>query len=116
LNSLHWVMRASLLKTLAHKHKSTVAKMIRRFTAKVSTPFGPRTCLETRVPREGKEPLIARFGGIPLRTNLTASFEDLLLTRRGESGTELLRRLLADACEACGSTDNVEVGCDRRLM
>src|SRR5262249_18637379 len=90
-------------------------KMIRRFTAKVSTPFGPRTCLEIRVPREGKEPLIARFGGIPLRTDLTASFEDLLLARRRESGTELLRRLLADACEACGSTDNVEVHHVRKL-
>ena len=76
LNWLHWVMRMSLLKTLANKHQSTVAKMVRRFAAKVVTPYGPRTCLEDQVPREGKEPLIARFGGLPLRTNLTAYIED----------------------------------------
>lgn len=115
LNSLHWVMRTSLLKTLAHKHKSSVAKMVRLFAAKVITPFGPRTCLETMVPREGKEPLIARFGGIPLRTSLTAYVKDLLLARKHQGGTELLQRLLANACEACGSTENVEVHHIRKL-
>jgi group II intron reverse transcriptase/maturase len=115
LNSLQWVMRTSLLKTLAHKHKSTVAKMVRRFAAKVVTPFGPRACLETRIPRAGKEPLIARFGGIPLRTSLTAYVEDLLLARRRQGGTELLQRLLANECEACGSTENVEVHHVRKL-
>ncbi len=115
LNSLHWVMQTSLLKTLAHKHKSTVSKMVRRFATKVATPFGPRACLETRVPRVGKEPLIARFGGIVLRTSLTAYFEDRLLARRRQGGTELLQRLLADACEACGSTENVEVHHVRKL-
>jgi hypothetical protein len=115
LNSLHWVMQRSLLKTLAHKHKSSVAKMVRRFAAKVMTPFGPRTCLETKVPRVGKEPLIARFGGIPLRTSLTAYVEDLLLARKRQGGTELLQRLLANACEACGSTENVEVHHVRKL-
>jgi group II intron reverse transcriptase/maturase len=115
LNSLHWIIRTSLLKTLAHKHKSTVAKMVRRFATKVATPFGPRTCLETRIPREGKEPLIARFGGLPLRTTLTASFEDQFLARRRQGGTELLQRLLANECEACGSTENVEVHHVRKL-
>jgi group II intron reverse transcriptase/maturase len=115
LSLLHWVMRTSLLKTLAHKHKSSVAKMVRRFAAKVATPFGPRTCLETRVPRVGKEPLIARFGGLPLRTNLTAYVEDRLLARKPQRGTELLQRLLANECEACSSTEDVEVHHVRRL-
>ncbi len=115
LSSLQWVMRTSLLKTLAHKHKSTVTKMARRFATRVSTPFGPRVCLETSVPRVGKEPLIARFGGIPLRTSLTAYIEDLFLTRRRQGGTELLQRLLAGECEACGSTENVEVHHVRKL-
>lgn len=108
-------MRTSLLKTLAHKHKSSVAKMARRFAAQVATPFGPRTCLETRVPREGKEPLIARFGGLPLRTSATAYIDDLLLAHRRQGGTELLQRLLAGACEACGSTEHVEVHHVRKL-
>src|SRR5262249_45051623 len=107
--------RTSLLKTLAHKHKSSVAKMVRRFATKVATPFGPRACLEIRVPRVGKQPLIARFGGLPLRMNLKARFDDLLLARKREGGTELLQRLLADKCEACGSTENVEVHHVRKL-
>jgi hypothetical protein len=115
LNRLYWIMRTSLLKTLAHKHRSSVAKMARRLTAKVATPYGPRTCLEVRVLREGKEPLIARFGGLPLRTTLTAYVEDRLLSRKGQGGTELLQRILADACEACGSTENVEVHHIRKL-
>jgi hypothetical protein len=115
LNQLHWVMQTSLLKTLAHKHRSSVAKMAKRLAAKVLTPDGPRTCLEVRVPREGREPLIGRFGGIPLRTTLTATIEDRLLARKRLGGTELLQRLLAGACEACGSTEHVEVHHVRKL-
>jgi group II intron reverse transcriptase/maturase len=115
LNRLHWVMRTSLLKTLAHKHRSSVTKLARRLRAKVATPYGPRTCLEVQAPREGKDPLIARFGGIPLRTTLTAYVEDRLVARKSQGGTELLQRVLADACEACGSTENVEVHHVRKL-
>jgi hypothetical protein len=102
-------MRTSLLKPLAHKHRSSVAKRGRRLAAKVATPEGPRTCLEVRVPREGREPLIGRFGGIRLRTTLTATMDDRLLARKSLGATELLQRLGAGACEACGSSENVEV-------
>src|SRR5207248_1674696 len=95
--------------------RSSVAKMARRLTAKVATPDGPRTCLEVRVPRAGREPLIGRFGGLPLRTTLAAYIEDRRLVRRSLGGTELLHRLLAGACEACGSTENVEVHHVRKL-
>ena len=115
LNRLHWVMQTSLLKTLANKYQSSTAKMARRFKAKVSTSDGPRTCLEVQVPRDGKGPLIARFGGLPLRTTLTAYVEDQLLARKSQGGTELLRRIEAEACEACGSTEHVEVHHVRKL-
>jgi hypothetical protein len=115
LSRLHWVMRVSLLKTLANKHRSTVAKQARRLAAKVVTPYGFRACLEVQVPREGKAPLVGRFGGLPLRTNLTASIDDRPLECKRFGGTELLQRVLADACEACGSTVNVEVHHVRKL-
>jgi group II intron reverse transcriptase/maturase len=115
LSRLNWVMRVSLLKTLANKHRSTVAKQARRLAAKVVTPYGFRACLEVQVPREGKAPLVGRFGGLPLRTNLTASIDDRPLERKRFGGTELLQRVLADACEACGSTVNVEVHHVRKL-
>ena len=53
-----------MLKTLAAKHKSSVAKMAARYKAKVITGHGPRTCFEARLQREGKKDLVARFGGI----------------------------------------------------
>lgn len=115
LNQLHWVMRTSLLKTLAHKHKSSVAKMARKYAATVETDDGPRRCLEVSVPRAGKKPLMARFGGIPLKVDQLATIEDQLLTRHSLGRTELLQRLLADTCEVCGSMQNIEVHHIRKL-
>lgn len=115
LNQLQRIMHISLLKTLAHKHKSTVAKMARKYRAKVETAEGPRTCLQVTVSRVDKPPLIARFGGIPLKVNLTATIQDQALARHSLGRTELLQRLLADTCEVCGSTQNIEVHHIRKL-
>lgn len=115
LNRLHWVMRTSLLRTLACKHRSSVAKLARRLVAKVATPYGLRACLEVQVTREGKAPLIGRFGGLPLRRTLSASIDDRPLEAKWLSKTELLQRVLANTCEACGSTQSVEVHHVRKL-
>ena len=64
---LHWVMQTSLLKTLASKHKTTVMKLARKYRATTTTLEGKTLkCLDVRVERTGKFPLIARFGGISL--------------------------------------------------
>ncbi|HEV2084573.1 MAG TPA: reverse transcriptase domain-containing protein, partial [Gemmatimonadales bacterium] len=77
LNRLHWVMETSLLKTLAGKHSSSVAKMARKYKATIDTPYGSRVCFQTTVERgEGKKPLVARFGGIPLRRQKKAVLVD----------------------------------------
>ena len=81
LYRLHWVMETSLLKTLANKHRSSVSKMARTFKAAVGTPYGPRKCLEARVERSGRKPLVARFGGIPLRRQKDAVISDRVLSR-----------------------------------
>jgi hypothetical protein len=65
LHRLRWVMETSMLKTLACKHRSSVSKMAARFKAKILTPHGPRACFEARVERQGRSPLVARFGGFP---------------------------------------------------
>ena len=52
LGRLNGVMRTSMLKTLAAKHRSTVTKMAAKYKAKINTPHGLRTCLQAR--REGK--------------------------------------------------------------
>ena len=81
LNRLCWAARTSMLKTLAAKHQSTVAKMAAKHKAKIETPHGLRTCYEARVERTGKQPLVARFGGIPLCATRTPSL--LIASRHG---------------------------------
>jgi group II intron reverse transcriptase/maturase len=107
MNRLHWYMQTSLLKTLAHKHKSSVAKMAAKYAARVDTPHGPRKCLEVRIPRDGKEPLVGRFGGIPLRRRKWSEIEDRPLIPRFNPQTELEKRLLADTCENCRATNEL---------
>src|SRR5882672_7508069 len=108
-------MRTSLLKTLAGKYKTTVTKMARKYSSTVQTDYGPHACMEVRVEREGKKPLVARFGGIPLRRQKKATIQDQTLLRKRPPTVELLQRLLADKCELCGSTEKVEVHHVRKL-
>jgi len=115
LRKLHWVMETALLKTLAHKHKARVTAMARRYRGTISTPYGPMKCLEARVERPGKEPLVARFGGIPLRRRKTATLIDHSPIYLRTNRNELVKRLLADRCEICGATENCEVHHIRKL-
>ncbi len=115
LSKLHWIMRQSLLKTLAHKYKSSQAKMARKYAAKVMTPHGPRSCLEVKVERSGKAPLIARFGGIPLRKQEEVVIKDRPIVRASFGRNELLKRLLKDTCEVCESKEQIEVHHIRKL-
>ena len=109
LNRLRWVMETSMLRTLAAKHNSTVPKMAKKHKAKIDTPEGIRTCFEARVERPGRQPLIARFGGIPLKRKKLA-----VITDRQPSGAtyphrELITRFLHGRCELCASTDDIHV-------
>jgi group II intron reverse transcriptase/maturase len=108
LKRLQWVMQTSLLRTLARKHKSNLRTMWAKHKSKVETPHGPRRCVEVRIDREGKKPLVARFGGIPLRRQEKAVLNDLP-PRLHVGRTELIQRLLADQCEFCESAEKVEV-------
>jgi hypothetical protein len=109
LKKVHWTMWLSLLKTLANKHKTTVAKIKARYHRTVKLPHGLRKCIVVTAPREGKKPLVARFGGIPLKRNLHAIIQDLPTTRQKPARSELLARLLANVCEICGSTEAIQV-------
>jgi group II intron reverse transcriptase/maturase len=108
LDRLEWVMKTSMLKTLAHRHRSTVTKMADKHKAVVATSCGPRRCFEARAERDGRKPLVARFGGIPLRRQHKAVLDDRQpgpgITRR----KELITRLLAGRCEWCGQQAPVE--------
>jgi group II intron reverse transcriptase/maturase len=110
LYRLKWAMETSMLKTLASKHKSTVTKMARRYRSRVATPSGTLTCFQAVVERgEGQRPLVARFGGFPIRRRTDAVLVDQRPPTAYTKGAELLKRLQADKCELCGSTLRVEV-------
>jgi len=107
--ALRWDAQTSMLKTLAAKHKSSVKKMAARHRAKVLTPHGPRTCYEARIERDGKQPLVARFGGIPLVRNKDAALTDRAPGPPPYPRKELVTRLLARRCELCGEPGKVLV-------
>jgi hypothetical protein len=108
-------METSLLKTLARKHNSTVSRTSARFKTKVETPYGVRTCFEARITREGRNPLVARFGGIPLRRQKTAAIVDRQPIRPIYPHKELITRLLKGRCEICKRTDGATVHHVRKL-
>jgi hypothetical protein len=115
LYRLHWVMETSLLKTLADKHRSSVTKMARKHKATIDTSHGPRKCLEARIERSGRKPLVARFGGIPLRRQKDTVIIDRLPVPGIIRHKELVTRLLADRCEICGQAGEVDVHQVRKL-
>jgi group II intron reverse transcriptase/maturase len=109
LHRLRWVMETSMLKTLASKHRSTVTKMAARHKAKVMTPHGLRTRFEARVERAGRKPLVAWFGGIPLKRQKQAVLTDRLHAGPVYPHRQLVDRLLKGRCELCDRTDNIAV-------
>ena len=110
LGKLQWVMEWSLAKTLAAKHKTTSQKVFRSYKSTVSTEHGQRKCLKVMVTRDkGKSPLVAQFGGIPLKRKRQAILIDQRPQRYGFARNELVQRLLAEECELCGSTVDIEV-------
>ena len=116
LSRLHWVMVTSLLKTLASKYDSSVSKMAAKYQATVVTPYGPRKCMQTSIERgEGRKPLVARFGGIPLRRQKNAVPVDREPVRPTTGTKELIVRLQARRCEMCGQAATVHVHQIRKL-
>ncbi|WP_454561661.1 reverse transcriptase domain-containing protein [Mycobacterium haemophilum] len=99
LQRLKWVMETSMLKTLAGKHRSTVAKMARKYKTTIDNGDGPRTCFQVTVERDGRKALVARFGGIPLTRQRTAVIADHNPPLASTNRNELIRRLLAGKCE-----------------
>jgi group II intron reverse transcriptase/maturase len=109
LHRLRWIMETSMLKTLASKHRSSVTKMAARHKAKIVTPHGLRTRFEASVERAGKKPLVAWFGGIPLKRRKNAVVTDRQHTGPVYPNRQLVTRLLKGRCELCERADNIAV-------
>jgi group II intron reverse transcriptase/maturase len=113
LYRLEWIMQTSMLRTLAAKHRSSLSRMTARHKASIQTPHGPRVCYEATVARQGRQPLVARFGGIPLRRNKNAIPRDHVPVPIRQR--EVAQRLLRGVCELCESTDDIQIHQIRRL-
>jgi len=109
LGTLEWNAETSMLKTLAAKHRSTVTTMAARHKAKIETRDGLRTCFEARKHREGKQDLVARFGGISLRQDRRAVIYDPAPVPAPRPRKELISRLRRRECELCETGTTVAV-------
>jgi len=113
LDKLKWVMEQALTKTLARKHQTSVKRIYAKYAERRETDG--RRILVVRKPRDGKAPLVATWGGIPLQWNPKAIIVDRE-RRIWNNKTELLQRLMANECEYCGSTEDIEVHHIRRVI
>ena len=110
---VRYTFKQSLVKTLANKHKKKTSWVYRHYTHKSEDGL---KVIRVVVPRqEPKKPLVATFGAKPIRyvqkTILKDTIPHTYLAR-----VELVQRLLAEQCELCGSTENIEVHHVRRLI
>jgi group II intron reverse transcriptase/maturase len=109
LRLVEWNALQSCQKTLAGKHKTTTSKIREQYEAQVN---GKRCLMcEVKNPNNPQQPLRAIMGGIPLRTkrNIDIGAYDRIVWNPKYGKVELTRRLLADRCEVCGSTNRVQV-------
>ena len=106
LQPVKYVYMQSLVKTLANKHKKTCTWVYRQYKTKFETGVTG----SGQVPREEPKKLLqAKFGAKPIRRVKTAVLIDSKPKPYYTSRNELVTRLLANKCELCGSTQNVEV-------
>jgi hypothetical protein len=99
-------MDQSVVHTLAAKYQTRCKAILKRFKTTIQTPHGVRTCLQVTIPRqEGKKPLVATFGGIPLKRNKQAMLVDRVPTPIRSEQKEVVRRLMRGKCEFCEMKD-----------
>lgn len=118
LGKLKYVMEVSLIKTLAHKFKTTVVHTYRRYEGKRTVQGNTYKVLVVEVPTKNGTRYIY-WGGIPLKVVKPGT--EILDDNNGRrnvalsSRTDLIQRLQANECEICGSQENCEVHHVRKL-
>lgn len=117
MGRIRWTLEASLVKTLARKFKISARKVYRQYQ---STGTDGLKTLRVSVHREGKDPLVAMFGGFHVNRVRSTPYEfdmNWYLSRRfaASNRSELITRLLTDKCELCGIVGDVEVHHIRKL-
>jgi hypothetical protein len=109
LKRLKWVMENSLVRTLAHKLKVSLPKVYEHYGTELVVEGKRYQVLQVSIPRPDKDPLVATWGGIPLTWDIKATLEEKPSTIYTGTRSELVQRLLANICELCGATEQLEV-------
>jgi hypothetical protein len=107
LTELEGTMEISLTKRLPAKYWISVSKVDKKYQATFQESKQCYKVLQVLIEREGKKPLVARWGGISLHWDIQAPIKDQRIFL-GPGRSELEKRLLADTCEYCGTTGNTE--------
>jgi group II intron reverse transcriptase/maturase len=115
LSRLKRVTEVSLVKTLAKKYKTSCTRIYKRMGTLRETEQGVYKVIEVRVERgANKAPLVAYFGGIPLRWNKWVSINETVEPIWGKR-SEIVQRLLRETCELCGATATLQAHHVRKL-
>lgn len=107
LYPLKYVVMQALAKTIAYKHKETLRSVYKRYRRR-SEEGVDAIIVQIPNPNHPDKPYTAQFGNKPIRTLPTAILKDTIPRIRW-GRNELVRRLLANQCELCGSTDDIQV-------
>jgi len=106
----------SLIHTLANKHKMSVPATVKKYGTIWRNGKSVVKCVCVKVERKGKVPLIARFGDVIIRYNKFPKEIPDYKVVVWPTRTQLLSRMMAEKCEACGTTEGpMEVHHERKL-
>ncbi len=108
MNDIQNILWQSLTKTLARKHRISIAQVHQRY--RIIDPVSGLRILRVIRERDNKEPLIATFGGIPFVRDTKGVWTGnddfqfkIAWFAPGNARTEVVQRLLASKCELCGA-------------
>src|SRR5260370_16476909 len=100
---------------MAEKERAGAKAAAPRHKVKIATSSGLRTCFEAREHREGRQDLVARFGGIPLKHNKRAVLSEPRPVPVTMPRKELIFRLRKRWWELCEHGATVAVHSAPRL-
>lgn len=104
---VEWTMTESAVRTLANKHKCSRRSIYRKYRKRAES--GKKAMIvELPNPNNPEKPYRSVLGETPLRTDKYARLRETIYVPQ-TTRTQLVERLLAQKCELCGSTENIEV-------
>jgi group II intron reverse transcriptase/maturase len=113
LGDVKYHFQQSLVKTIAAKHKKRTGWVYRQYCRQSEHQLRA-IIIEVPNPNNPAKPLMAKFGDKPIRYNPKTIINDNI-AQLYHSRNDLITRLLANQCELCGSSENINVHHVRKL-